>query len=501
MLDICKKLFGDWNTKEIRYCHWKSNEHLMEGLDGDTDLDVFVHPDDKSVAEASLAEVGYIKLIIQKGSRYPLVDEWLGFDFDTGRLIHVHLHYQIITGAKHCKEYVFPIDEEIIASRILDEETDVYVAAPELEIIILYSRVALKATDKKNISPKGDYQKEIDFLKERADNAVIRGNCVALMGSDGEEFASLIEKEDLSAAEWQSVFRLSRNWLKKHKKMSAARVKFRLKYFRYRAMANAVLKKKFGKLPITKKTFPSGGKSICFIGADGSGKSTVGTDIRKWLNWKVEASRFYLGSGDHYNSLLKKILAKGRDVRSHEDKPVKVEITGAGESKEAPKKKKRSLKMRIMKYGFDILQCVYLRKIAARALKKLKQAKKYMKKGGIALYDRFPQDQFPGLYDGPKIAVRDMKCRLFAKLQASREERAIRKAQKYQPDLLFKLVLAPEESIRRKPDHSLEDVSQKAEITEKLVFERSKVVEIDASQPYDQEILAIKREIWSVLTK
>ena len=80
------------------------------------------------------------------------------------------------------------------------------------------------------------------------------------------------------------------------------------------------------------------------------------------------------------------------------------------------------------------------------------------------------------------------------------EERAISKAQKYQPDIVFKLLLPAEESIRRKPDHTIEEVRPKAEITQKLIFEHSVVYDIDATQPYDDEILEIKRLIWKAIS-
>ena len=134
----------------------------MEGLDGLTDLDVYVAPEDREKTEASLVANEYIKFTPQKGARYPMVDEWIGFDYDTGKIVHVHLHYIIITGTKFNKEYVFPIDDLLMKTRVLDEETKVYVASPDVEIIILYSRIVLKASDKSNIKPNKDYQVEID---------------------------------------------------------------------------------------------------------------------------------------------------------------------------------------------------------------------------------------------------------------------------------------------------------------------------------------------------
>ena len=36
MLKICKTLFTKLNDAGIKYCHWKSNEHLEAGLAGET---------------------------------------------------------------------------------------------------------------------------------------------------------------------------------------------------------------------------------------------------------------------------------------------------------------------------------------------------------------------------------------------------------------------------------------------------------------------------------
>ena len=505
MLDICKKLFRTWNETNVQYCHWKSNEHLMEGLTGLTDLDVYVSPQNKPTAEQGLIQNEYIKFVPQKGARYPLVDEWIGFDYETGRLIHVHLHYQIITGTKHSKEYIFPVDRQIIDTRILDPETSVYIASPDIEIIILYCRIVLKANNKKKIALGEDYAREIAYLKPRIHVDILRENCTALMGvSSGTAFFQLISKDTLTAEEWYLIYKIAKKWLRKHKKCSALTAKVRRRYYRLRALKIAILKKYFKKTPISKKTLANAAPSICFLGADGSGKSTVSIEIQKWLNWKIEAQRFYLGSGDHYNSLLKKVLSYGASKMSSAPKKAP---TGETETPTVatPKnvKKKQSLKTRILKKGYNFLQSVYLCKISVRSYKTLKKAKKYQKQGGIALFDRFPQNQFVGLYDGPKVADRCLQSGggIFVKHKAKKEERAIAKAQKYQPDLMFKLLLPPEESVRRKPDHTLEEVRPKAEITEKLVFDHSEVINIDATQPYEQEILEIKRNIWRKLVQ
>jgi len=47
VLNICERLFSDFHEQEVVYCHWKSNEHLLEGLAGTTDLDIIVESREK----------------------------------------------------------------------------------------------------------------------------------------------------------------------------------------------------------------------------------------------------------------------------------------------------------------------------------------------------------------------------------------------------------------------------------------------------------------------
>lgn len=504
MLEICKELFAAWNTADIKYCHWKSNEHLSEGLMGLTDLDVFVALEDRARAQQELEKCGYINFRPQKGSRYPLVEEWIGFDYATGGLVHIHLHYQIITGTKHSKEYVFPVDESIISTRVFDTTYNVYVASPELEIIILYSRIVLKATDKKKIKIDQDYQKEIDYLKERVDWKIVRDQCCRFFADSSDAVYNAIREYTISQTQLYEIYNVIKKWLKPYKKFSTPIAKLRYRYFRLRSIKNAVFSKYLHHYHIGRKTLPNGGLSVCFLGADGSGKSTVSIDICKWLNWKIEASRFYLGSGDHYNGLLKKILSFGSSKASKSTLGSSKKETVASEHREkqskAEKKAKIGFLKPILKSAFDTLQAIYLKKIAVRSLKELKKAKKYAEKGAIALFDRFPQNQFQGLYDGPKIASRFPNTKNpIIKINRRIEEKAIAEAQNYRPDVIFKLLLPAEESIRRKPDHTIEEVKPKAEITQKLVFESSLVYDIDATQAYSDEILEIKRWIWKAI--
>ena len=145
MLNISKELFASWNEAHLLYCHWKSNEHLLAGLEGKTDLDVLLSRTDKNQGEKLLRSLDFLKCKSQYGSRYFEVDDWIGFDKDTGALIHLHLHYALVTGHKGMKEYSLPWIDLALRTRVMNEKYGVYMMEPNLEMMTLYTRIGLKA--------------------------------------------------------------------------------------------------------------------------------------------------------------------------------------------------------------------------------------------------------------------------------------------------------------------------------------------------------------------
>ena len=495
MLQVSADLFNSWN-KDVRYCHWKSNEHLKDGLDGETDLDVYVYPEDKSIAESHLRCCSYIKFVPQESSRYPMVDEWIGFDTKTGNLVHVHLHYQIITGTKFCKEYVFPIDKEIIETRVLDEDAKVYLASPEIEMIVLFARIVLKSTNKRNLTTRG-YEAEVSYLKKRIDKDVLKEKCETLIGKRGDRYYELILSDLTKKDDWKELKKIIYSWLDKYRKMSMIKVFLRTKYYWAKLYKDLFFIKYFNKAVISKKTFASANISLCFLGQDGSGKSTLSIDVEKWLRWKIEAHRFYLGSGEHYKSPAKWFLSKATNFRK------------GNRTSEPNIKNEQNFNVKIKKKTLvsiiaAIITAYDLKNVAKRAYREIRRASNYSRQGAVSLFDRFPQNQFKGIYDGPKIRsiyVENGYDYWFIKRMAYAEEKYINKIQSYQPSVVFKLLLSPEESIKRKPFENYEQICQKHQITQKIAFKGSEIHEIDATQDYREELLHVKKIIWNYFLK
>ena len=479
-LNVVNSLFEQWNSNKILYCHWKSNEHLYEGLIGETDLDILVDYSMKEKAEESLTMSGYHKFLPQYGSRYDLVDDWIACDSETGRLIHIHLHYKMITGHKGLKEYDLPWTELALSTRIMHSEFPVYVIDPNLEIIVLVARMSLKATVFKSFKVSigryvmsKDDKREMSYLLDLADRDKVYSYLKRYFSSDADELLERIFSKKYS----ENWYKITSNIIRKHLKSCDRYKPFTMIvriYYYLVLCARLVLKKKLGIALITRKTC-SKGSIIAFVGQDGAGKSTVSDEVVKWLTWKIDAKKYYLGSGEHYHSWQKSLRSKIKRNSGLEGK---------------------------VKSLLTISDLCHIAKVTYR---KMTKAKRYSEKGGIAIFDRYPQMQFEGINDGPKIRYNLKKQKLptivrtIALHYASVEEKYINKAIKVQPDLVFKMLLPPEESIRRKPEENLENVKQKHEIIKDLSFDKSEIVPVDATQDFTKELISIHNNIWNCI--
>lgn len=482
ILELCRSLFLKWNENGVVYCHWKSNEHLIPALKGETDLDILISGDSQETADCIMTDLGLRKCKSQFGSRYRNVCDWVGVD-KSGIMIHVHLHYALLTGHQGLKEYNLPWTYDALEYRQLDKKTNVYILDPDLEILELLTRVSLKknGADIKKIK-RGKYFlneddiREFTYLKER-----INWDKVNFFSEkyfkNTDELIAFLKMDEPTNDRFLQCRKLILNDMKQHRQYNSIATMLLRNYYWFTIRCNHYLRNHFNKNIIIRKVVDNdAGMIIAFIGQDGAGKSTVTSEIENWLSWKLDARRFYLGSGDHYKSWQKSFLSY-------------IE-------------KKNIKKNKIGYIIYALFTVSNYKKIAKTYYRTTKKAARYSKKGGIALFDRYPQIFFEGRNDGPKIRMTLKKIKKnslvyrFIEHCANVEEKYIRNAIKIKPNLVFKLMLSPEESIRRKPEETLEEVKIKHNIIQKWDFINVPTYEIDAAKDYSEEIKEIKTIIW-----
>lgn len=143
-LGMLRALFARLHAEGVGYCQWKSNEHAAASMAGDEDLDLLADPRAAGRLTHLVEAAGAKRFLVAPGQRHAGVDDYVGFDAATGKLSHLHIHYQLTLGEKFSKTYRLPWEAEVLATRVLDAQHGLYVADPHLELLLLVTRAALK---------------------------------------------------------------------------------------------------------------------------------------------------------------------------------------------------------------------------------------------------------------------------------------------------------------------------------------------------------------------
>ena len=128
----------------IGFALWKSNHHIGDALAGNTDLDMLVNRHDQLRFETTLNKLGAIKVLSQPWARYPNVEDWLVFDRTTGGFLHLHVHFDMLTGLKRIKHLQLPWANTVLANLRIDERSGWPTPTAEMELLILLIRIWAK---------------------------------------------------------------------------------------------------------------------------------------------------------------------------------------------------------------------------------------------------------------------------------------------------------------------------------------------------------------------
>jgi len=273
-LAVLRKLFDRIHQAGIRYCHWKSNQHLDASMIGATDLDLLVDRRDAARLAEILAHAGVKPFRKIAGDEYPGVEDYLAFDAERGALSHLHVHYQLTLGEKFLKGYRLPWERQALATRRFDPEHSLYVMDPHLELLLLVTRAALKlrardwvlaAIGRPYVS--GGLRVEFRWLVERIDVTSLREVSRPLVGNAATErlveIASTAVPSMGQLRGFREVVEPRLDWYRMYGTVDGLRRRF-IRESRW--VWTAVMNWRRGLKTRSTRVSPTGGLSVCIIG-------------------------------------------------------------------------------------------------------------------------------------------------------------------------------------------------------------------------------------------
>lgn len=493
-LDLIEDLLNAFHREDISYCHWKSNQHLDASMTGDTDLDVLFDEKQKHILELLLKKLGFKKFNSIKQKQYRDIEDYIGLDQGSGKVVHLHTHFRLTLGEPFLKSYQLDFEDNILTSRVFDETYGIYTINPSFELVLLWIRESLKLRNrdilrmylKNKIQYSGNILNEYNWLKERTSDLELKSILQNIFDNYEPVYGFITGKFD--RREMLKLSGLIKKEYKKYRLYSAPKALI-LRW--YREVSVKVYKKtaSFLNRPIlSHRINPRGGLIIAVIGADGSGKSSVIKNLKATFSNKLDVYRIYFGRGDGRISFSRKMLLNAKG---------KLDATPTTNHSDLRVKQTSSEK----KNGFiaNIYKCLMAFLVANEKRRNFKLMKTAKNKGMLVICDRFPQNQVMGYNDGPLLNHLAKSKNPIFKALSSLEAKIYAKAENNPPDVLFKLIADASIVEARKPNETpLESLKKKIEGVKKIQFRNCEVVTVDAAQPFDVVLSEVKKKIWEV---
>ena len=232
---------------------------------------------------------------------------------------------------------------------------------------------------------------------------------------------------------------------------------------------------------------PHGGLSVAILGPDGAGKSTLTGAIAEWLSREVAVVTTYGGSGKGSAAWPRRLLqgiAAGRRRMGGSN--------GAGQSRRSVPEHTSPVR--------TLGRLIWVWSLVRERRRRARESRRARGLGMVILSDRFPQSQFPGMNDGPRLS-QWLDDRSWLRRWAARHEQAgFRLVELLPPDLVLKLQVSAEVASRRKPETPEAQVRSGIDMVQRLTFpDATTVVALNAEQPLSSVLLQAKRAVWDRL--
>jgi hypothetical protein len=491
-LAIIRTVVEELEAKGIRYCHWKSNEHVLAAVQGDTDLDLLSDKSRQQEVVVVLNQVGFVRYQAAWYVCYPDIEDYLAVDPAGGKLVHIHAHFGLVLGEKLVKSYCLPWMEELLATRRWDEAHGIYCSDPVYELLLLFVRMALKRPLIPFLStqPSPDAIREYAWSKKRVSLNEVTTLTRRLLGPQTVEPVTKLYQHGLTHAALTQLFAQADPVLSRYRRYGKAQA-ILVRLFRQGAWYAYRINRKLGlfALPVH-RTLPGEGVLVALMGADGCGKSTQTKIIRQRFAAKVDVLHIYMGSGDGPGNFLRLGLDRIRKTlfRLRQQRATH-ETHSANANRLNPDTKSTSL---IFRVGFIIRSLL----LGWEKKSKLRQAARARGKGLIVICDRYPQTTIPGYNDGPLLNGYANSKYVILRRLAQWERNCYTLSPAEIPDLVIKLYADSAVLAERRPEMAVETIEQKQAGILAVEFpDLASVIQIDAGQTLPQVTAACMRAI------
>jgi len=481
-LEIVREFCRELNKNQINYCHWKSNAAIDRSASGENDLDLLISRADEQGFSEILSRLGFKQAVEYPKYQLPGVLNYYGYDKKTGRLIHVHAHYQLVLGHDFTKNYRIPIEGPYLSS---STQNGLFkIPSAEFELIILVIRLMLKhATWDTLLLHQGKLssseRNELEYLIERASEIKVREILDQhLPYIDPGVFTSSLRMLTTDCRIWDRV-RIGQkmvNCLEANARYPQ-NIDSGLKLWRRLSLP---LEKRIFKKDVRKQMY-NGGLLIAIVGGDGAGKTTVVNEVNNWLSKDFNVHNFHMGKPKW--SMLTILIRGGLKIGSmlgfYPFMRAEIRYTNDPNLLEFP--------------GYPWL----IREICTARDRFItyKKARRLATNGKLVVLDRFPLSQIKFM-DGPQVA------RMTASIPKTRLVNLLNNLELsyYQkisfPDLIILLRANPDIAVQRKKDETAHEVRSRSTEVWEIDWAETPVIVVDANNSKEEVLGDVKTLLW-----
>ncbi len=451
---VLDELIRTFRDRGVSFCLWKSNPLTPALLDGSGDVDLLVAEESCQEAVEALEDHGFVRIENSAWRLQPHVSDWYRADLSQMVLIHVQLYKKLILGDAFSPQVEIPGAGEIFS------DADALSVPPVPSIahsaVLHLCRSALPQRTR-----IGDGERR-RCLRETAQALSERCSDSELQRATGllpRATARIL----LNAFSGSRLGPLRRRLLRHHRGTHAGGENLTSKIIAGVARLNRATLR----IPIfPRRRLRPSGPVIAVVGSDGSGKSTVVSQVASILRRKIDTISVYFGTGDGPSSWFRKPLIFLQKIRQFRNQHRAFDGLSTPAGEDVP----------------GLAKAVWAITVAMERKAIMRRVTRASRAGWIVISDRYPQVEVSGIHDGPRLGdwlhVGGVRQRI-----ATWELKTYKMLAVQRPDLMLHLDVSIDAARERRPDECGDEISRRIDVAATLQLGGCDRVTIDADQP------------------